>query len=220
MPSYEIHGRKIWKWDILFRNGCIPRYNIQRKNEKKLSLKRKPYSFKLSLKRKPYSIYIFTSYHPSIVKAHVWQTRSLENPTNKLLWGSISDFKSAWWTEASHTILKEKLLLEVKLTERKTALLKKKTTRKKKTEILLFVIQYQPLVSIKKRLKSGISNKTNHYLAKILKNHLKCYFFEKGKLWHWTCLLEPKHEGNRCAACHPLQSFNENNLSIQKARVQ
>ena len=54
-------------------------------------------------KRKPYSIYIFTSCHPPVVKAPVWRTRSLENPTNKLLWGSISDFKSAWWTEGSHT---------------------------------------------------------------------------------------------------------------------
>ena len=59
---------------------------------------------KTHLKRKPYSGYNFTSYHTPIVKAPVWQTRSLENPTNKLLWGSISDFKSAWWTEASHTI--------------------------------------------------------------------------------------------------------------------
>ena len=66
---------------------------------------------KTHLKRKPYGVYNFTSYHIPIVKASVWQTRSLENPTNKLLWESISDFKSAWWTEASHTILKEKLLL-------------------------------------------------------------------------------------------------------------
>ena len=87
---------------------------------------------KTHFKRKPYSIYIFTSYHPPVVKAPVWQTRSLENPTNKLLWGlSISDFKSAWWTEASHTILKEKLLLEVKLAERKAALLKQQQGRKR-----------------------------------------------------------------------------------------
>ena len=89
------------------------------------------FDVKTHLKRKPYSIYIFTSYHPPIVKAPVWQTRSLENPTNKLLWGSISDFKSAWWTAASHTILKEKLLLEVKLTERKAALLKKNNQEEK-----------------------------------------------------------------------------------------
>ena len=92
---------------------------------------------KTHFKRKPYSIYIFTSYHPPVVKAPVWQTRSLENPTNKLLWGSISDFKSAWWTEASHTILKEKLLLEVKLTERKAALLKKKQPGRKRLKYCL-----------------------------------------------------------------------------------
>ena len=32
--------------------------------------------------------------------------------------------------------------------------------------------------------------------------------------------IEPKHERDRCAACHPLQFFNKNNLSIQKAKVQ
>ena len=57
---------------------------------------------KTHFKRKPYSIYIFTSYHPPVVKAPVWQMRSLENPTNKV-WGSISDFKSAWWTEGRRT---------------------------------------------------------------------------------------------------------------------
>ena len=87
---------------------------------------------KTHFKRKPYSIYIFTSYHPAVVKAPVWKTRSLENPTNKLLWGSISDFKSAWWTEAGHTILKEKLLLEVKLTEGKQRSWNKTTRKKKK----------------------------------------------------------------------------------------
>ena len=40
---------------------------------------------------------------------------------------------------------KEKLLLEVKLTERKPALLKQ--NNKKEKEILPFVTQYQPLVS-------------------------------------------------------------------------
>ena len=48
--------------------------------------------------------------------------------------------------EASHTIFKEKLLLEVKLTERKAALLKQ--NNKEGKEILPFVVQYQPLVSI------------------------------------------------------------------------
>ena len=52
--------------------------------------------------------------------------------------------------EASHTIFKEKLLLEVKLTERKAALLKK--NNKEGKEILPFVVQYQPLVSIIKEV--------------------------------------------------------------------
>ena len=136
--------------------------------------------------------------------------RILRINSSHVLWGlNISDFKSAWWTQASHTIFKEKLLLEVKLTERKAALLKQ--NNKEEKEILPFVTQYQPLVSIK--WKSGISYKSNHYLDNILKNHLKCYISEKGKLW------QPKHKRDRCAACHPLQFFTKNNWSIQKARV-
>ena len=50
--------------------------------------------------------------------------------------------------EASHTIFKEKLQLEVKLTERKAALLKQ--NNKEGKQILPFVTQYQPLVSITK----------------------------------------------------------------------
>ena len=52
--------------------------------------------------------------------------------------------------EASHTIFKEKLLLEVKLTERKAALLKQ--NNKEEKEMLPFVTQYQPLVSIIKEV--------------------------------------------------------------------
>ena len=169
-------------------------------------------------------MYIFTSYHSPIVKAPVWQTRSLENPKNKLLWGSISDFKSTWWTEASHTSLKEKLLLEVKLTERKAALLKQNNQEEKDWNIAFR--DTIPALSVYKKVSSealmknwNLIKKTNHYLAKILKNHLKFSFFEKGKLWQRTCLLEPKHKRDRCAACHPLLFFTKNNLSIQKARV-
>ena len=50
--------------------------------------------------------------------------------------------------EASHAIFKEKLQLEVKLTERKAALLKQ--NNKEGKQILPFVTQYQPLVSITK----------------------------------------------------------------------
>ena len=86
---------------------------------------------KTHFKRKPYNIHIFTSYHPLIVKRD-WQTRSLENPTNKHLWGSISDFKKWLMADAGHTILKEKSLLEVKLTEGKQRSWNKTTRKKKK----------------------------------------------------------------------------------------
>ena len=68
----------------------------------------------------------------------------------------ISDFKRACWTEASHTILEEKLLSEVKLTERKAALLKQ--NNKEEKEMLPFVTQYQPLVSI---IKEALMKKWN-----------------------------------------------------------
>ena len=152
------------------------------------------------------------------------QTRRLENPTNKLLWGlNISDFKSAWWTQARHNIFKEKWPLEVKLTETKAALLKQ--NNKEEKEILPLVTQYQPLVSI---IKEALMKKWNLiqkqpllYHDKILKNYLKCYisWSEKGKLWQRTCLLVPKHKRDRCEACHPLQFFTKNNWSIQKAGV-
>ena len=85
----------------------------------------------------------------------------------------ISPLKSGWWTEAGHTILKQKLLLEVKLTKGSSAPEKKKSNKKEK-EILPFVTQYKPLVSIIQEalMKIVISYKTNHYLANFLKNHL------------------------------------------------
>ena len=55
-----------------------------------------------------------------------------------------------------HTILKAKLLLEVKLTERKAALLKQNSKEEK--EILPFVAQYQPLVSL---IKEALMKKWN-----------------------------------------------------------
>ena len=58
--------------------------------------------------------------------------------------------------EASHSIFKEKLLLEVKLTERKAALLKQ--NNKEGKEILPFVVQNQPLVSI---IKEALMKKWN-----------------------------------------------------------
>ena len=58
--------------------------------------------------------------------------------------------------EASHTIFKEKLLLQVKLTERRAALLKQ--NNKEGKEILPFMTQYQPLVSI---IKEALMKKWN-----------------------------------------------------------
>ena len=149
MPSYEIHGRNIWKWDFFLETVVYQGTTFSEKLRKSYPWRQDAFETETL---QTYSVYNFTSYHTCtpIVKAPVWQTRSLENSTNKLLWESISDFKRAWWTGASHTILKEKLLLEVKLTERKAALLKK-TTRKKKTEILPFVTQYRPALSVYKK---------------------------------------------------------------------
>ena len=48
----------------------------------------------------------------------------------------ISPLKSGWWTEAGHTILKEKLLLEVKLTERSSTPEKKKQQQGRKRNIV------------------------------------------------------------------------------------
>ena len=66
--------------------------------------------------------------------------------------------------------MKEKLLLEVKLTEGSSTPEKKKNNKKEK-EILSFVTQYKPLVSIIKEalMKIVTSYKTNHYLANFLK---------------------------------------------------
>ena len=65
--------------------------------------------------------------------------------------------------------MKEKLLLEVKLTERSST--PEKKNNKEEKEILSFVTQYKPLVSIIKEalMKIVISYKTNHYLANFLK---------------------------------------------------
>ena len=85
----------------------------------------------------------------------------------------ISPLKSGWWTEAGHTILKEKLLLEVKLTEGSSAPEKKKKQQERKRNIA-FRDTNKPLVSIIQEalMKIVISYKTNHYLANFLKNHL------------------------------------------------
>ena len=67
----------------------------------------------------------------------------------------------------SHTILKEKLLLEVTLTERKAALLKQNNNEEK--GILPFVTQIYYKRSFNEKVV--ISYKTIHQYAKFLKNH-------------------------------------------------
>ena len=86
---------------------------------------------KTHFKRKSSSLYIFTSYHPPIIKRDLTNKKPWES-TNKLLWGSISDFKNRLMAEAGHTILKEKLLLEVTLTEGKQRSWNKTTRKKEK----------------------------------------------------------------------------------------
>ena len=107
--------------------------------------------------------------------------------------------------------MKEKLLLEVKLTEKKAALTPetKQPGRKRniafRDTIPALSVYYKG--SFNEKVESNTRPTTT--VDKILKNHLKCNFFEKGKLWQRTCLLEPKYKRDRCAACHPLQFFTK-----------
>ena len=111
---------------------------------------------KTHFKRKPSSIYIFTSYHPPIVK-WIRQTRSLENPTNKLLRGSISDFKKRLMDRGWPHNFEIKIAIRSKTHRRKAALLKQ--NNKEEKEILPFVTQYKLLVSI---IKEALMKKCNH----------------------------------------------------------
>ena len=77
------------------------------------------------------SIYIFTSYHPLIVKMDLTNWRSLKNPTNKLPWGSSSDFKKRLMDRGWPHNFERKIAIRSK-THRRKAALWNKTTRKKK----------------------------------------------------------------------------------------
>ena len=69
--------------------------------------------------------------------------------------------------------MKEKYAIRRKIHRRKATLLKQNNEEER--EILPFVTQYKPLVSIIKKAlmkKCIISYKTSNYLAKFLKNHL------------------------------------------------
>ena len=124
--GYEIYDRDVWLWDNPLRPGWIPRHNIQRKMRKSYII-----DVKTHFKRKPSSIYIFTSYHPPIVKMDL---------TNKKPWESYEQtplrkyfrFQKAVDGQRLDTILKEKFLLEVTLTEGKQRSWNKTTRKKKK----------------------------------------------------------------------------------------
>ena len=82
-------------------------------------------------KKKSCSIYIFTSYHPLIVKMDLTNWRSLKNPTNKIPWGSSSDFKKRFMDRGWPHNFERKIAVRSK-THRWKAALWNKTTRKKK----------------------------------------------------------------------------------------
>ena len=86
---------------------------------------------------------------------------------------NISIFKKRLIDRRYPQTMIENLLLDIKFTERESALLKH--NNKEEKEILPFVTQYQPSVSTLKEVlikKNGILYKNNRYLAKFLKNHL------------------------------------------------
>ena len=91
-------------------------------------------------------IYIFTSYHPPNIKVDLTNGFGLEYPTNKLLWGSISDFKKRSMDIGWPHNVEIKIAIRSKTHRRKAALLKQ--NNKEEQEILPFVTQYKPLVSI------------------------------------------------------------------------
>ena len=96
----------------------------------------------------------------------------LEYPTNKLLWGSISDFKKRLMDRGWPHNFEIKIAIRSKTHRRKAALLKQ--NNKEEKEILPFVTQYKPLVSIiKKALMKNCNLIQNQPLpCQILKNHL------------------------------------------------
>ena len=80
----------------------------------------------------------------------------LEYPTNKLLWGSISDFKKRLMDRGWPHNFERKIAIRSKTHRRKAALLKQ--NNKEEKEILPFVTQYKPLVSI---IKEALMKKCN-----------------------------------------------------------
>ena len=114
------------------------RHNIQRKMRKSYHWRKDEF------KRKPSSIYIFTSYHPPNVKMDLINKKPWVS--YELLWGSISDFKKGLMDRGWPHNFEIKIAISSKTHRRKAALLKQ--NNKEEKEILPFVTQYKPLVSI------------------------------------------------------------------------
>ena len=121
-PYYEIHGRNIWHWETIFVDTVVYQGTTY------------PWC-KDAFFNGNLPVYTFSPLVTHQVLKWICQRKSLENHTKKLLWKFEEVFqisKSAWWTDAGLTILKEKLLSEVKLTGLLSWCKKKKKTRKKK----------------------------------------------------------------------------------------
>ena len=112
-----------------------------------------------------------------------------------------------------------KIAIRSKTHRRKAALLKQ--NNKEEKEILPFVTQYQPLVSI---IKEALMKKWNLIQnqpvpCKMFKEPPKVLFLWERKIMAKVMLVRAKTlKLNRCAACHLSQFFTKNNSSIQKAK--
>ena len=117
-----------------------------------------------------------------------------KNPTNKLLWsnfwGKYFKFKNAWWTDATHTILKKicyhkenrkEEKKERRKKERKSALLKQNNKEEKDPKTALSV---STIKEAWMKNWNPICTKTNHYFTKFLKKHLTVPIsYKKWKSW-------------------------------------
>ena len=89
---------------------------------------------------------------------------------------NISNYKKRLIDRGYPQTMIENLLLDIKFTERESALLKH--NNKEKKEILPFVTQYQPSVSVLMKKKNGILYKTNRYFTKFQRT---TYHFLQGR---------------------------------------
>ena len=111
---------------------------------------------KTHFKRKTFQHIHFHLLSPTNCKKMDWQTRSLENPTKKLLWGSISDFEKRLMDRGWPHNFERKIAIRSKIHRMKATLLKQ--NNKEEKEILPFVTQYKPLVCI---IKEALMKKCN-----------------------------------------------------------